>query len=86
MMTKKQLISHLVEYMLLLLVLTIGFGVIRFVPDVFWKIILVFSIGAFYFGYGSYHHFGEKSLKLSTVLEYSLISTIIIIALLVIVG
>lgn len=82
MITKKQITDHLVEYFLLILVLVLGYIILKFVADIFWKIILIFTMGSFYLGYGSYHHLGEKTLKLSTILEYSLISTIIIIVLL----
>jgi hypothetical protein len=85
-MTKKQIVDHLIEYLLLLLVLTIGFLILKFVPIVAWKVVLIFSLAAFYFGYGSYHHFSEKNLKLATVLEYAVLSVIIVIVLIVLFG
>lgn len=80
---KKVLLKHLTEYLLLALVMSVGFLIVKYVPTLAWKVILIFSLAAFYFGYGSYHHFSEKSLKLVTVLEYSLVASIVAITLLV---
>lgn len=85
-MTKKQIVDHLTEYFLLVLVLTISFLIIKFVPTIAWKVVLTFSAAAFYFGYGSYHHFSEKNLKLGTLLEYGVVSVIIVISLLILFG
>lgn len=85
-MSKKILVEHLLEYLLLLVVLTLGYLVLRFVPGVAWKVILTFTLASFYLGYGSYHHFNEKNLKRATVLEYSVVATIIAISLLLVFG
>lgn len=85
-MDKKILIEHLVEYLLLLVVLTIGYLILKFVPGITWKIILSFTLASFYLGYGSYHHFNEKELKLSIVLEYTAVALIILVSLLLILG
>ncbi len=83
-MSKKILIEHLLEYLLLLVVLTLGYLIIRFAPGAAWKVILTFTVASFYLGYGSYHHFNEENFKITTVLEYSLVATIIAVTLLLV--
>ena len=85
-MNRKAVIEHLIEYFLLLVVLCLGYLILRFVPSIAWKIILIFSLAAFYLGYGSYHHFNEQNLRLGVVLEYSAVAAIVVISLLVLFG
>lgn len=82
-MSKKVIIDHALEYLLLVVVLLVSFLVLKFIPDIAWKVIIIFSLAAFYFGYGSFHHAEEKNLKISTVLEYGLVATIIVITLVI---
>lgn len=85
-MRKKAALDHLLQYLLLTSFLVAGILILRFVNSIYWKTVLIFTLGSFYFGYGSFHHFHEKSLKLATVLEYALISVLIVISLLVVFG
>lgn len=86
MMSKKVIIDHAVEYFLLIVVLLIGFLILKFIPDISWKVILIFSLAAFYFGYGSFRHANEKNIKLSTILEYGLVATLMIMTLVILFG
>jgi hypothetical protein len=85
-MNRKEVAEHLVEYLLLIAVLCIGYVIIRFVPTIAWKVILIFSLASFYLGYGSYHHFNEKDFRLSLVLEYLAIALVVLISLFVLFG
>jgi len=78
---EKYFLKHSVQYALLALVFVGVITLLILFKDTSVRLILISFYSIFYFVFGVWHHWEEKKVKATTVLEYLAISLIIFIIL-----
>lgn len=73
--------KHLTQYVLLVLTLVLIVFALKFIYDLFWRFVIVFSLASLYLGYGTMHHYEEKSLNKESLSEYIFIALVILLVL-----
>lgn len=73
---------HLVQYLLLIGIILLGIAVALIAPSYQVRLLSAVSLPVLYFIWGILHHFLEHELNLGTILEYFVISLILLVVLL----
>lgn len=71
-------LDHVSQVILLLVTMLTGIMVFVKIEHIFVKLILISSLAFLYFLFGIFHHLLEKNLNLWLVLEYLLISILLL--------
>ena len=69
--------EHLIQYGLLLVIFAFSLFLLVQINNVFTRLLIITVLALVYLGWGIWHHFEEKNLTTSHVLEYSVVAALI---------
>ena len=69
--------EHLVQYGLLLVIFAFSLFLLVQINNVFTRLFIITVLALVYLAWGIWHHFEEKNLTTSHVLEYSVVAALI---------
>lgn len=69
--------EHIIQYVLLVISFVVAVSILFQVKDFVWKLVIVTLISLIYLSWGIWHHWEEKNLTRTHILEYLVISVLI---------
>lgn len=78
---KKGFLGHSFEYLLIFIILISAIFLLEFFHDSNTRLVIKTSLSLLYIAIGVFHHFEEKNLKPSQILEHTAIGAIVFVIL-----